>query len=38
MEMKFEHWHIALGILIAFIVGGMIAKFTGFIYLSPRGV
>lgn len=36
--MSFEHWHIALGVLLAFVIGAMLAKFTGFVSLSPRGV
>jgi hypothetical protein len=36
--MSFEHWHIALGILLAFVIGSMIGKLAGFPGLSPRGV
>lgn len=28
--MSYEHWHIFVGALLAFIIGGLIAKFTGF--------
>lgn len=28
--MSYQHYHIMLGALLAFAIGGMIAKFTGF--------